>query len=193
MNTLDVYCDEEWTVIQRRMDGSESFKRGWKDYKDGFGALSGEFWLGNDKIHHLTKTPTVLLVELKNALGEEAFALYNLFQVGSSAERYQLKVGSFMGTAGDALQSLNGSLFSAFDSDNDDEGYIDCADVRNSAWWYKKCSRPVEFSVDLNGLYSAGILWKGWSENSRIKSVTMKIKPKRGKQLFFLEIVLLLT
>ncbi|CAG2231682.1 unnamed protein product [Mytilus edulis] len=49
---FDVYCDMEtagfgWTVLQRIINGTIDFYRGWSDYKDGFGNLESEFWLGN--------------------------------------------------------------------------------------------------------------------------------------------------
>jgi len=39
-----VYCelinDTAWTVVQRRVDGSVSFRRGWNEYRHGFGGPS---------------------------------------------------------------------------------------------------------------------------------------------------------
>ena len=56
----NVYCDTTtagggWTVIQRRVDGSENFNRPWSDYEKGFGNLTGEFWYGLKTINCLTQ------------------------------------------------------------------------------------------------------------------------------------------
>lgn len=54
-----------WTVIQRRKVGLISFSRDWKHYKEGFGSIQGDFWLGNEHIYRLSQRPTVLRVELE--------------------------------------------------------------------------------------------------------------------------------
>lgn len=53
---FNVFCNfEGWIVVARRVVGTVfSFDRDWAEYKDGFGSLEGEFWLGLEKVHHLT-------------------------------------------------------------------------------------------------------------------------------------------
>ena len=72
---FDVFCDQKtagegWTVFQKRLDGSVNF-RGWSEYKNGFGHLKGEYWLGLDKIHRLTQAQrNKLRVDLEDIKGE---------------------------------------------------------------------------------------------------------------------------
>ena len=99
---FEVLCDQTtagggWTVFQKRQDGSVDFYRGWDDYKRGFGNLTGEFWLGLDKIHRLTVSSSNKLrvdLELNN---ETAFAEYSFFAVANETEKYQLGLGIFSG------------------------------------------------------------------------------------------------
>ncbi|XP_073846030.1 uncharacterized protein [Musca autumnalis] len=41
-----VPCDGDWTVIQRRINGTLDFQRNWLSYKNGFGDLNNEFLAG---------------------------------------------------------------------------------------------------------------------------------------------------
>ncbi|KAI0212368.1 hypothetical protein LSAT2_002716 [Lamellibrachia satsuma] len=41
-------------VLQRQLNGQVDFYRDWKSYKEGFGNISREFWLGNDYLHDIT-------------------------------------------------------------------------------------------------------------------------------------------
>ncbi len=98
-----VRCDMKtdgggWTVFQRRQDKSIDFYRGWRDYKNGFGDLNGNFWLGLEKIHRLTKwRQNILRVDLMDFYFTKAYAKYGTFSVASESERYKLNVGRFSG------------------------------------------------------------------------------------------------
>ena len=102
---FDVYCDQTtagggWAVFQKRLDGSVDFYRGWDDYKRGFGNLNGEFWLGLDKIHRLTKERSRLRVDLEDTIGKTANAEYDFFGVASERSKYKLSLGKYSGKYG---------------------------------------------------------------------------------------------
>lgn len=98
---FDVYCDMStagggWTVFQKRLDGSVDFYRGWTDYKNGFGDLKGEFWLGLDKLNRLTVARRYRLhVDLQETNGNTAYAEYDYFAVSSEKSNYQLSLGTY--------------------------------------------------------------------------------------------------
>ncbi|CAB3999267.1 Hypothetical predicted protein, partial [Paramuricea clavata] len=143
---FQVWCDMQtvggWTVFQRRQDGSVNFHLNWSEYKVGFGNLSGEFWLGLDNIHRLTKyNQSVLRVDLMDIDGSKGYAQYMSFSVASESESYKLNVGNFSGNAGDSLSYHNGMMFTTKDRDNDKRENDNCATNRKGAWWFNNCAR----------------------------------------------------
>ena len=95
---MDTTPGRGWTVIQRRVDGSVNFYKNWCDYKNGFGDLSGEFWLGLDKIHRLSATgQNVLRADLETFENKRAYAVYESFSVGNESEAYILNIDKYSG------------------------------------------------------------------------------------------------
>ena len=103
LGSFPVRCDMTtsgggWTIFQRRIDGSVDFFRGWNDYKNGFGSLSGEFWLGLDKINRLTRQQKdILRVDMEDTKGNTAYAEYSMFSVTSGNAKYKLSLGTYSG------------------------------------------------------------------------------------------------
>ena len=180
---FNVYCDMHtdgggWTVFQRRQDGSVDFYRRWNDYKAGFGQLTAEFWLGNDKIHRLTASrPSSLRVELEDWSGGKAYAKYGKFNIGDEQAQYQLEVGSYSGTAGDSLTYHNNMAFTTKDRDNDKDRR-NCAAHYTGAWWYFNCHNSI-----LNGQYLGnkwdehGAWWYNFRGYLSVKFTEMKLRP----------------
>ena len=111
-----------WTVFQRRQDGSVNFYKYWVDYENGFGNLTGEFWLGLSKIYRLTKQgSSYLRVEIRDFTGNSFYAQYPIFSIGDDSTKYRLNVSGYSGTAGDSLKKHNGSPFSTRDNNNDNK------------------------------------------------------------------------
>ncbi|CAM4734734.1 unnamed protein product [Leuciscus chuanchicus] len=201
-STFPVFCDMEssgggWTLIQHRFDGSTSFNRTWDEYKNGFGKLIGEFWLGNDKIHLLTKAKNMSLrIEIEDFEGVREYAHYDHFHVANESQQYRLSISGYSGTAGNAMQFSNKydhdqKLFTTPDRDNDQYPSGNCGAYYSSGWWFDAC-----MSANLNGKYYQskykgvrnGIFWGTWhnitieyyptNERQAFKTVRMMIRPK---------------
>ena len=102
LGETDVFCDQNtagggWTVFQKRQDGSVDFYRGWDDYKRGFVHLNGEFWLGLDNIHRLTKSGNNKLRVDLELHQEKAFAEYSFFAVDNETDKYKLSLSGYSG------------------------------------------------------------------------------------------------
>ncbi|XP_050963978.1 microfibril-associated glycoprotein 4-like [Labeo rohita] len=187
-----VYCemisdgkDEDkgqWTVIQRRMDGSVNFYLPWNQYKRGFGNVEGEYWLGLENMYQLTrKNKYMLRVDLEDFDGNKAFALYSSFSVGPEADGYRLHVSRFTdGGAGDSLSFHDGQKFTTFDKDQDSYE-SNCARQYLGAFWYNNCHGTNPNGVYLWGkdptIFAIGNVWQTWKGFSvGMKSICMKIK-----------------
>ncbi|XP_035853517.1 microfibril-associated glycoprotein 4-like isoform X2 [Sander lucioperca] len=187
-SAVQVYCDMgseggRWTVMQRRMDGTVNFYRGWDQYKTGFGIAAGEYWLGLESLFHLTlRKRYELLVDMEDFEGNKAFARYSSFSIDPESYGYTLHVSGFTdGGAGDSLSYHNGQKFSTFDKDQD-SSTGNCARSHLGAFWYSNC-----YQANLNGVYRwgadstvnyVGVDWFRWKGNNySLKTISMKIRP----------------
>lgn len=174
-----------WTVLQRRVDGSVDFYRKWTEYKEGFGFLRNEFWLGNDKISYLTNQKDYeLRIDLNNVNGEPYFAKYDLFRISDEFSKYRLVgLGEYnqSSTAGsDAMVDNRNQSFTTYDVDNDGNSHHNTAMYDHGAWWFARYGGFCR----LNGLYNAGstdhksIYWDSLPGGEwHIKYTEMKVRP----------------
>ncbi|KFB38439.1 AGAP011223-PA-like protein [Anopheles sinensis] len=160
---FEVLCEQNthfgggWIVIQQRLTGSVDFYRNWTEYRNGFGDLESDFWLGLEHMHQITNNrPHELLVELKDFKGKYIYARYNEFEIGSETDQFKLtKLGNYSGTAGNSMANNKGFKFSTFDRSHDNlEGR--CPNNHQAGWWFYHCTQ-----ASLNGrLEDLGNDWR---------------------------------
>ena len=88
--------------------------------KNEFGDMTGNFWLGLEKIHQLARpgNGAKLRREFKRPVryGTLYYAKYSSFSILSEADGYRLAVGGFTGNVQDSFGSNhNNKKFSTFD------------------------------------------------------------------------------
>ena len=172
---IHVRCDMEtdgggWIVIQQRIvNGTVNFHRNWEDYVNGFGDLDGEFWIGLENMHELTKQALELQVTVWNNNDTDMITWnYPTFSVASAVNKYRLTLSGGTGDGDmDALYYSNGRSFSTFDVDNDGYYKYNCASLLQAGWWhysylYRNGIRIVCGDANLNGRHESS----GLSDNS---------------------------
>ena len=183
-----VYCDMNtagggWTVIQRRGDfgnPQDYFLRNWTEYKNGFGDLKEDHWLGLEKIHQLgIGKQQELLIELEDFEGNKTSVILIDFQVGDEQSNYPLIYTNYTNSHGQSLLK-SGLQFSTIDRDNDQKSSMNCAQEYSGAWWYKNCHQ-----ANINGLYlrgphttfANGVNWKSFRGHYySLKNTEMKVR-----------------
>lgn len=86
-----------WTVINRRQaPGLANFRRPWVDYRNGFGNLNTEFWMGNQLLHTISGDGQnfTVRVQLNPCHGQSVWEEYAGFGVESEANKFRLVVPS---------------------------------------------------------------------------------------------------
>ncbi|CAK8686836.1 unnamed protein product [Clavelina lepadiformis] len=178
---VEVYCEDGWTIFQRRIDGSVDFGRRWDDYAKGFGQIDGEFWLGLDNIHEMTREGGCRLkIELWDFDGNQRHADYSSFSIESAENLYRLRVSGYSGNAGDSLSYNNGRPFSTEDSDNDSSN-INCSTHfgGTQGWWFVGCGNSYLNGVWMrqSGGFYHGIVWYHWKKSREpLKETKMKLR-----------------
>ncbi|XP_057304644.1 ficolin-1-like [Hydractinia symbiolongicarpus] len=126
-----VWCDMNtdgggWIMIQRRLTGRVNFQRDWLAYKNGFGNLQHEFWLGLEQIYltqlYDDRRGTEMWIEIIDMNNKGYRIKYGLFEIGDESTKYRLKTAGYSGDGGDWLKYSNGAKFSTYDNDNDATG-----------------------------------------------------------------------
>ncbi|XP_034471788.1 angiopoietin-related protein 2-like [Drosophila innubila] len=165
----------------RRIDGSVNFSRNWKEYKNGFGDLDGEFFMGLDKIHAMTaERPQELLVLLEDFEGDKRFEKYEKFAIGSEDQQYELHtLSKGSGNAGDSFSEHRGMKFTTYDRDNDLSSG-NCARRGSGAWWYKHCQHSQLTGTYEDNRFARGVIWDRFrGDEYSLKTAIMMIRPKK--------------
>ena len=91
------------------------------------------------------------------------------------------------GDAGDSLSNHNHMMFSTKDRDNDLDAGL-CAQRRQGAWWYQKCTKSNLNGLylrgkhsSLNNTYADGVNWYSWrGHDYSLQKTEMKIRPSKS-------------
>ena len=160
-----------WLVFQHRFHPfAENFLLPfWPLYREGFGDLRKEFWLGNENVHEITSCKKhQFLLWAKNEAGATEISLLNSFVVESEENNFRIQ---FNETEIKGLKSFaNSSLeFTSKGHDNDLWDGGNCADTRGG-FWFSHCG-------DFLPNHPTKPKWRTFDGANMLKETLLMVRP----------------
>lgn len=89
-------------VVQRHTKHALDFNRPWSEYKNGFGFLGSDFWLGFERLSFLTNQKDYeIRIDIENTAHEHFYVQYNFFRISDQWSDFKLSgLGEYGGNAG---------------------------------------------------------------------------------------------
>ncbi|XP_038064623.1 ficolin-1-like [Patiria miniata] len=195
------YCDMEtdaggWTLIFRRHDNSVNFTRLLRDYSDGFGDLTGEFWLGNELVRQLmqgagdareTRYQWEIQIDLVGEL-----KLFSLYPPCTALSTSKLKIHRFARYSSAFIEGPDNTLvlgkFAAASTANDflspyGGGVFRVGRQGETGWWYNMQNPRTEMLLTANECYNGDRCYSEYFHSSEddegivLCKSEMKIRP----------------
>ncbi|XP_070181194.1 angiopoietin-related protein 1-like [Littorina saxatilis] len=173
---FSVYCKNVWggrMFIAIRLEPDLLFNRTWEEYRNGFGNVAGDYWLGLQNIYLLTNSGLnyKLYVQMKDKADFFRQQIYFSFKISDETSSYRLYFNSTEPNAGpqrvlgDSLSPALGSRFSTYDADHDGDVTENCALRHQSGWWFPSPCNLTEGNPLGRLVRPSDEVWSGNSED----------------------------
>ncbi|XP_063915254.1 fibrinogen-like protein 1 [Zophobas morio] len=134
-----VLCDMDtqgggWVHFMRRFNGSQNFYLNWTDYRNGFGELDREFWLGLEHLYEFTGDVPKELLFVFIYENKTDYSHFKKFSIGSEGESYAVR--SVENYSEDGEQTVTTDLNWKFSTLDRQGVYGSCAKTYRGPWWY---------------------------------------------------------
>jgi len=126
-------------LIQQNFGDSYFFERTWNELLVEQGQPSGDYWIGLETIHQLTKDGMYKLrLDIQARDGTWYWEEYDTFIVQDNSTYYYMVASGVVGNTGESgsMYYHSGFPFATFDFDILGTG---CAPSYRSGWWYYSC------------------------------------------------------
>ncbi|XP_054083046.1 angiopoietin-related protein 7 isoform X2 [Zeugodacus cucurbitae] len=142
MSPFEVFCLTDpkggcgWTLVWRRNEINDDFNRTWAEYRNGFGELTDNFFIGLDKLYALTiAEPQQLRMGIKYGSNNWELDIFDEFVVGNVCTQYELVITNPQNKRRIFKRLNKRAHFFTKDLSSSSKNE-ECAKAMGMGWWY---------------------------------------------------------